>query len=323
MPPKKKTTSSNSPSAVRLHKLLADSGIASRRKCEEMILNGQVEVDGIFVTKLGIKVDPDTQKILVNGQGVKVRRKVYYLLNKPINVLSTNYDQAGRLKVFDILPQNERIFTVGRLDKSSEGLMLVTNDGEMANRLAHPRYGVQKTYHIEVAGHPSEDAIKSIGKGIHLAEAFVKPVSCRMKRKNPKSTVLEIVLDEGKNREIRRILAKIGHKVLKLKRIALGPLRLGEVPTGAYRELKFSEVNALKTLTEAPIAARKKPVRRSTSSTSSTSRSAPGSAPKKKAKRKVADSTKAGVRGGRSSQRGATKKASNKKLPKKNKQKRR
>ncbi|PHS11648.1 MAG: hypothetical protein COA78_09425 [Blastopirellula sp.] len=321
MPPKKKTSSSRSPNAVRLHKLLADSGVASRRKCEEMILNGQVEVDGNFVTELGIKVDPNTQKILVNGHGVKVRRKIYYLLNKPVNVLSTNYDQAGRIKVFDILPQNERIFTVGRLDKASEGLMLVTNDGEMANRLAHPRYGVQKTYHIEVAGHPSEDAIKSIGKGIHLAEAFVKPVSCLMKRKNRQSTTLEIVLDEGKNREIRRILAKIGHKVLRLKRIALGPLRLGEVPTGAYRELKFSEVNALKILTEAPVVARKRPVRRSASST--TTRSAPSSAPKKKAKRKVSDSTKAGVRGGRSSQRGATKKSSNKKLPKKSKQKRR
>ncbi|UUO08181.1 rRNA pseudouridine synthase [Blastopirellula sp. J2-11] len=230
----------------RLHKVLAFAGIDSRRKCEALIQEGRVEVDGKFVTELGMKVDPEHQEILVDGQRLKFGKRIYYMLNKPPGVLSTNFDPAGRTRVIDMVPQDVRLFTIGRLDRASEGLIVVTNDGELANRLAHPRYEIEKTYRVEVAGHPEPDAIKFVRRGVHLAEGFVQPVSVVMKRKNKQSTTLEVILDEGKNREIRRLMAKIGHKVLRLKRIAMGPLRLGEMPEGAFRELKSAETKALR-----------------------------------------------------------------------------
>lgn len=238
--------SSSSSSLVRLHKVLAEAGIGSRRKCEEIIEEGRVEVDGEFVTELGTTVDPAKQKITVDGQRIRVRRKQYFILNKPVGVISTNFDQDGRTRVIDLLPQEERLFTIGRLDRQSEGLIIVTNDGELANQLAHPRYGVAKTYHVEVAGAVSVDAIKMVQSGVYIAEGFIKAESCRLKRKLPKSSILEIILREGKNREIRRLLAKIGHKVLRLRRVAIGPLKLGEVPAGAFRELTPTEVKSLR-----------------------------------------------------------------------------
>ncbi|TWT32031.1 pseudouridine synthase [Blastopirellula retiformator] len=244
-----KPTESDNPAPgrlQRLHKVLAFAGIDSRRKCEEMIQEGRVEVDGEFVTELGMKVDPDRQEILVDGQKLKFGKRIYYMLNKPPGVLSTNFDPEGRTRVIDMVPQDVRLFTIGRLDRASEGLIVVTNDGELANRLAHPRYEIEKTYRVEVAGHPEQSALSVVRRGVYFAEGFVKPVSLVIKRKNKQSTSLEIILDEGKNREIRRLMAKIGHKVLRLKRIAMGPLRLGEMPDGAFRELKAAEVKALR-----------------------------------------------------------------------------
>ncbi|MFI4875260.1 MAG: pseudouridine synthase [Blastopirellula sp. JB062] len=247
MPNKSAESDSPAPQKLeRLHKVLAFAGIDSRRKCEALIQEGRVEVDGKFVTELGMKVDPDRQEILVDGQRLKFGKRIYYMLNKPPGVLSTNFDPAGRTRVIDMVPQDVRLFTIGRLDRASEGLIVVTNDGELANRLAHPRYEIEKTYRVEVAGHPTSDAISFVRRGVHLADGFVKPVSVLIKRKNKQSTSLEVILDEGKNREIRRIMAKIGHKVLRLKRIAMGPLRLGEIPEGAFRELKSAETKALR-----------------------------------------------------------------------------
>lgn len=243
--------SSSSSSSARLHKVLAEAGIGSRRKCEEIIQEGRVEVDGEFVTELGTVVDPEKQKITVDGQRIRARRKQYFILNKPVGVVSTNFDQDGRTRVVDLVPQDERLFTIGRLDRQSEGLIIVTNDGELANQLAHPRYGVAKTYHVEVAGMPSPDQLKMIQSGVYFAEGFVQAESCKLKRKLKKSAILEIVLREGKNREIRRMLARVGHKVLKLKRVSIGPLKLGEVPAGAFRELSPSEVKALRAYSDA------------------------------------------------------------------------
>lgn len=231
--------------------MLAEAGIGSRRKCEEIIQAGRVEVDGEFVTELGTVVNPEKQKITVDGQRIRARRKQYFVLNKPPGVVSTNFDQEGRTRVIDLLPQDERLFTIGRLDRQSEGLIIVTNDGELANQLAHPRYGVAKTYHVEVAGMPSPDQLKMIQSGVHFAEGFVQAESCKLKRKLKKSSILEIVLREGKNREIRRMLAKVGHKVLKLKRVSIGPLKLGDVPAGAFRELTPAEVKALRANSDA------------------------------------------------------------------------
>jgi 23S rRNA pseudouridine2605 synthase len=232
-----------------LQKVLAAAGIGSRRHCEEMIATGRVEVDRKTVTELGTKVDPHSQEIRVDGEVINQARKVYYLIHKPVGVVSTNFDPSGRPRVIDLLPPtNERLFTVGRLDMSSEGLILVTNDGDLANHLAHPRYGVEKTYHVLVAGKPERDVLAKLRKGVHLAEAYVRVVSVRIKSEFKQSTLLEVVLDEGRNREIRRLLAKVGHKVLRLKRVALGPLRLKELPPGEFRRLRGDEVTLLRSV---------------------------------------------------------------------------
>ena len=236
----------------RLQKVLAAAGIASRRDCEELILEGRVEIDGQVVRKLGVRVDPDTQKVRLDGNVIRIPRKYYFLVNKPGGVVSTTDDPRRRLRVIDLVPKNTRLFTVGRLDKSSEGLMLVTNDGELANQLAHPRYGIEKTYLVTVAGLPDADALKKLRRGIHLAEGSVRVSGLRVKSRKKQSTVLEMVLTEGKNREIRRMAAAIGHKVIVLRRIGLGPLRLGDIPTGAYRELEPRELKRLRKLVAIP-----------------------------------------------------------------------
>jgi 23S rRNA pseudouridine2605 synthase len=241
---------STSESGDRLQKVLAAAGVGSRRDCEELIREGRVEVDRRVVTELGLRVDPDEQEIRVDGEVVRIARPVYYLVNKPQNVVSTNYDPDGRQRVIDLVPPHKHLFTIGRLDRSSEGLILVTNDGELANRLAHPRYGVPKTYRVEVAGQATLEQLEQLRKGVHLAEGKVQASEVHLKKRLKQSTLVEIVLREGKNREIRRMLARLGHKVLRLKRIALGPLKLGELKAGACRKLDRKEVEALRRASE-------------------------------------------------------------------------
>ena len=233
----------------RLQKILAAAGLGSRRQCEELIETGRVEVDRQVVTQLGSKADPRLQEIRVDGVALARPRLVHYMLNKPVGFVSTNLDPAGRPRVIDLIPDGQRLFTVGRLDISSEGLILVTNDGDLANRLAHPRYGVEKTYHAEVAGTIGLEDLATLRKGVYLAEGFAKVKHVKVKAQHKQSAILEIVLDEGRNREIRRLLARVGHKVLRLKRIALGPLRLGEVEPGAYRPLTHEELRTLRQAT--------------------------------------------------------------------------
>ena len=236
----------DAPQGERLQKVLAMAGHGSRRACEELIVEGRVMVDGEIANKLGTRVDPQTHEIRVDGVALPRRKLIYYVLNKPAGVLSTNNDPSGRARVIDLVPGDQRLFTVGRLDKESEGLILVTNDGDLANRLAHPRYGVDKIYQVEVAGKPEPEHLRELRQGVHLAEATVRAESVAIKKSRPHSTILEITLREGRNREIRRMLARVGHKVLRLKRIALGPLRLGDMPVGAYRELTHREVVELR-----------------------------------------------------------------------------
>lgn len=231
----------------RLQKVMAAAGIGSRRRCEELILAGRVEVDRRTVRKLGTRVDAGRQEVRVDGTPLKPMRRTYYLVHKPAGVVSTNFDPSGRPRVIDLLPPTkERLFTVGRLDLSSEGLMLVTNDGELANRLTHPRYGVEKTYHALVAGKPSAEVIESLRGGVHLAEGVARVESVKVRKELQQSTLLEIVLAEGRNREIRRILAKVGHKVLRLKRVAIGPVRLKDIEPGQWRPLRRDELAALR-----------------------------------------------------------------------------
>jgi 23S rRNA pseudouridine2605 synthase len=231
----------------RLQKVLAAAGLGSRRQCEELITTGRVEVDRRVVTELGTRVDPAGQQIRVDGQPLSRPKLLYYAVNKPAGVLCTNRDPSGRPRVLDLLPaKGARLFTIGRLDLNSNGLILATNDGELANRLAHPRYGVAKTYRVVVAGCPRRDVLSKLLEGVHLAEGVARAESVTVRSRHKESTTLELVLREGKNREIRRILARVGHKVLRLTRIAVGPVRLGTLPPGASRLLTHQEIAALR-----------------------------------------------------------------------------
>ena len=240
------------PLGERLQKVLAAAGIGSRRECEELILAGRVEVDRQTVAELGTRVDPFQQEIRVDGTPLTQPKRLYYAVNKPPGVVSTNWDPARRIRVIDLVKTDERLFAVGRLDRTSEGLILVTNDGALANRLTHPRYGVEKTYLARIAGSPSAESLERLRAGVHLAEGVARVAAVQVKRRHRETTELEIVLNEGRNREIRRLLARIGHKVLQLKRIAVGPLRLGALPVGGSRPLTREEVALLQRATTRP-----------------------------------------------------------------------
>lgn len=245
--------------AQRLQKVLAAAGIASRRDCEELIREGRVEVDRQVVTELGTRVDPVAQDIRVDGEAIRKPKRVYYALNKPQDVVCTNHDPAGRARVIDLVPSDERVFAVGRLDRASEGLILVTNDGNFANHITHPRYGVEKTYLVRVAGRPGPEQLAKLRRGVHLAEGFCKVESVIVKSRHKQSSDLLMVLDEGRNREIRRVLAKVGHKVIRLKRIAVGDLKLGALEPGEWRKLTQAEIEALMAISRKRRKDKKKP----------------------------------------------------------------
>jgi len=274
-PSETKSPAAGNSNGERLQKVLAAAGVASRRECEQLILDGRVEVDGQSVTKLGTRVDAQSQKLRVDGVLIRPRKFLYFMLHKPAGVLSTNRDPEGRLRVVDLIDTDDRVYTVGRLDKSSEGLMLVTNDGDLANRLTHPRYGVEKTYFAHVVGTVQQSDLSSLRKGIHLADGFARVKNARIKRRQRNVTILEIVLDEGRNREVRRLLARIGHKVIRLIRVAVGPLKLGDLPNSAHRRLTSDEVNQLRKATDTKTVRRgkKQPTSRAVGTGSSKKRS--------------------------------------------------
>jgi 23S rRNA pseudouridine2605 synthase len=234
----------------RLQKILAHAGIGSRRQCEDLITAGRVSVNGRIVRELGTRVDPD-RKICVDGQPIKTERLVYWLLNKPRGYLCTNHDPARRPLAIDLVPQiSQRVYTVGRLDEDSEGLLLLTNDGDLAHRLMHPRFGVEKTYLVMVAGSPSKEDMQQLLKGVWLSEGHVRARRVKRLKMQGESTWLRIVLSEGKNREIRRMLARLGHKVLRLRRTALGQVELGRLPSGKARRLSGPELAELRRAAE-------------------------------------------------------------------------
>jgi 23S rRNA pseudouridine2605 synthase len=226
--------------------VLAAAGIGSRRACEELITTGRVEVDRKVVTQLGTRVDPHAQEIRVDGERLPNPKRVVYMLNKPVGVVTTNVDPTGRPRVVDLVPGDQRLFAIGRLDRMSEGLILITNDGGLANLLAHPRYGVEKKYLVQVAGVPSEELLDRLRRGVRLAEGEVHAKRVSIRSQHKQSAVLEMVLDEGKNREIRRMLASLGHKVHQLKRVAVGNLSLGNILPGQWRQLAWSEIESLR-----------------------------------------------------------------------------
>jgi 23S rRNA pseudouridine2605 synthase len=231
----------------RLNKFLAHAGLGSRRHCETLIVAGRVSIDGTVVRELATRVDPATQQVTVDGKPLVLERPAYWLVNKPAGYLCTNHDPAGRPLAVDLVDHvPQRVYTVGRLDEDSEGLLLLTNDGDLANKLMHPRFGVDKTYLVQVAGKPERDELAQLLKGVWLSDGHVRAKRVKRLKSQGESTWLEIVLSEGKNREIRRMLARLHHKVMRLKRTAIGPIELGRLRSGKSRPLKTDELARLR-----------------------------------------------------------------------------
>lgn len=239
---KSAVSASKDETVMRLQRFLAGAGLGGRRECEEIIASGRITVDGETVESIGLQVDLTKNKIAFDGETLKLQPKQYFMLNKPKGFICTNRDPGGRPKVVDIFPKNgPRLFTVGRLDEQSEGLIVVTNDGEFSNKLAHPRYRIYRTYHVQVAGLPSPDTLRQLREGHYFREGKFRAHNVKKVGRQGKSTFLEVVMTEGQNREVRRLLARVGHKVMSLKRIAFGPLKLGSLATGKYRPLTKNE----------------------------------------------------------------------------------
>ena len=230
----------------RLQKILAAAGLGSRRACETLIEQGRVTVDGEIVTELGTKADPDTQEIACDGERVRPVRKMYYLINKPAGVVCTNDDERGRPRVIDLLPcRDQRLFTVGRLDANTEGLLIVTNDGAFAQKVAHPRFGITKVYRARVQGHFTGEASRQLEEGVWVAGHRCAAVSVRIAKRKRVESVVEVTMQEGRKREVRRMLNKVGHRVMHLERIRIGNISDRTLRLGKHRKLTREEVEGL------------------------------------------------------------------------------
>lgn len=230
---------------MRLHKFLAHGGAGSRREAETFIDQGRVSVNGKVVTQMGFKVDPAVDRVLLDGEPVKTEKRVYFLLHKPAGFVCTNKDEVGRPRAVDLLrgvPQ--RVYTVGRLDVDSLGLILVTNDGDLANVVCHPRYRIQKRYQVGVKGFMTREQVQRLEAGVWLAEGKSSPAKVVPLGRNPRQneTILEMTIFEGRNREIRRVFAAIGLKVRRLLRLSIGPLEIGDLKPGEAREVKREQL---------------------------------------------------------------------------------
>ncbi|HSE10679.1 MAG TPA: pseudouridine synthase [Nocardioidaceae bacterium] len=232
---------------IRLQKLLAQSGVASRRKCEELMLEGHVEVDGEVVTRLGTKVDPRTAVIRVDGKRLPpVSPNVYLVLNKPRGVVSTMSDPEGRRTLSDfVADRRERLFHVGRLDTDTDGLILLTNDGDFAHRMAHPAHEVDKTYVAEVTGQVAKATVRQLLDGVRLEDGPVQVSSCKVLSSHGGRSIVELVIHEGRNRIVRRLLDAVGHPVKRLTRTGIGPVGLQGLRKGELRELTRDELGTL------------------------------------------------------------------------------
>ena len=233
----------------RLQKVLAHAGIASRRRAEELITAGRVTVNGEVVKELGVKVNPRRDVVHVDGRQVgKPEQHVYFLLHKPRGVLSAAGDARGRRTVVDLVPSGARLYPVGRLDLESEGLILLTNDGELAYRLAHPRYEHEKEYRVLVEGRPAPEALDRLRKGVGMEGGWTLPAQVQVEREADSNTWLRIVLKEGRKRQIRRMVEAVGYRVLRLIRVRIGPLHLSDLKPGASRPLTAGELRAIKVI---------------------------------------------------------------------------
>lgn len=232
---------------VRLQKFLSDAGVASRRHAEDWIVEGRVLVNDQLVTELPAFVDPQHDRVVVNGELVHIQPPEYWMLNKPKGVVCTNRDPSGRRRAVDFLPPTRaRLFVVGRLDAESSGLVLLTNDGELALRITHPRFGMPKVYWVEVRGEVSSDLPERMRKGVYLAEGRASASHVKVLHRSRELSALEITLQEARNRQVRRMLAKLGYPVKNLKRVQVGSLHLDKLPIGAVRPLMPGEIGALR-----------------------------------------------------------------------------
>lgn len=242
----------------RIQKVLANAGVASRRNIEEMVRQGRVAVNGSIVTDLPILVDPQQDEVAIDGEAVRLggrksAQRVYLLMNKPRGVYSTNVAQGAQTRAIDLLPRDfaARVYPVGRLDADSKGLLLLTNDGELTNRLTHPRYGVPKTYRAVVDGFVTPRDVQELEKGVWLADPQGQGFKTgrshiKVARRSRDRSVLEITIREGRNRQVRRMLARLGHKVRDLTRIRMGPLTLEGLSPGRFRPLTQREIRELR-----------------------------------------------------------------------------
>ena len=229
----------------RIQKVLAHAGIASRRAVEEMIEAGRVKVNGKRA-RLGLRVDPAKDEVEVDGSRVPLQAELrYYLLNKPVGVVTTSDDPEGRETVLEYIETDERVWPVGRLDIETDGALLLTNDGDLTHRLTHPSFEVPKTYLAEVRGAVGSKAIRALLSGVELDDGPARARSAQIVEQARGDTLLELVMTEGRNREIRRMLDTLGFTVVRLVRVAIGPLRLGRLKAGTYRKLGPAEVMAL------------------------------------------------------------------------------
>jgi 23S rRNA pseudouridine2605 synthase len=231
---------------VRLQKFLADAGVASRRAGEQLILAGRVEVDGQTARVLGVKVDPLHQRVTVDGQPIKSRRKLYVALHKPRGLVCSRKDEFDRPRIYDLLPKEwGHLHSVGRLDYNSEGLLLLTNDGEFSLRVTHPRYGVHKKYLATVEGRVEPPMLVLFTKGIRYQGEKFKAEKTRLISTGTSQSVVELDLAEGKYREVRRLFESQGRTVKRLQRIQIGKIKLGELPPGRWRTLTETEIKSL------------------------------------------------------------------------------
>ena len=233
----------------RLQKILAAAGIDSRRKCEELILTGSVRVNRKVVDTLPAFADPEKDIITVDGKKIHAAQKVYFLLNKPKGAICTNRDPAGRTKAIDLVQTSERVFCVGRLDADTTGLIILTNDSELSNKLTHPRYELAKTYIVRVKGQITVEQIEKLKKGIWLAEGKTGRASVKILNRSHKESLVEVSIRQGLNRQVRRTLARIGLSVKSLKRTQIGKLSDRGLGVGRFRKLTGAEIKYLKKVT--------------------------------------------------------------------------
>jgi len=237
----------------RLQKVMAHAGVASRRQCEKIISAGRVTVNGEVVRELGTRVDPEKDCIEIDGEPISREEKVYLIVNKPANYITSVSDPRGRPVVMDLISDiGKRIYPVGRLDFDSEGLLLLTNDGNLAHKLTHPRWGVEKEYIVVVDGNPRDDELEQLARGMELQDGLTVPARVsELTRRKGESTV-SITIHEGRNRQVRRMFGTLGYQVRSLRRVRFGPLSLGNLPAGKWRYCTRQEVALLRDAVSGP-----------------------------------------------------------------------